>query len=163
MAYESKKKRQRKNNASDDSNDRTIHKNKYVFIEFGNPAYYSRSSSYEEEFFLRKPTPTERREMVINYIIRRDGNPINIPKLASRLAASDRTIQLLLRKLQDEKLIEIILNYSASGQRKENSYRYIGEPVKYYGSMRKIVPVFVIMIGKILSLKISAGGIVKMT
>lgn len=134
MADGSKRKRRRKNNAGDDPNDRTIHKNKYGFIEFENPAYYSRSSSHEEEFLLRKPTLIERREMVINYIIRRDGKPINIPKLASRLAVSDRTIQLLLRKLQEDKLIVIIPNYSESGQRKENSYRYIGEPVKYYGS-----------------------------
>ena len=74
------KKRRRKNNSSDNFNDRTIHKNKYGFIEFENPAYYQSGTSHEEEFLLRKPTPSERREMVINYIIRRDGKLINIPE-----------------------------------------------------------------------------------
>lgn len=52
----------------------------------------------EPEF--RKPTPAERKEIILNYIRARNGKPLNMQKLAKLLAVSVRTIQKHLRNLE---------------------------------------------------------------
>jgi len=123
-----------------EENERECFGNKYGFIEVKNPYYMQDYSSDSEEhdcsreYLLRKPTPSERREIVINTIIQSKGRAFSIVKLASLLAVSDRTIQTLLRNLQKEGLINITPHYGKNGARKCNSYRYIGEPCKRYGT-----------------------------
>jgi len=123
-----------------EENERECFGNKYGFIEVKNPYYmqdYSSDSGEHDcsrEYLLRKPTPSERREIVINTIIQSKGRAFSIVKLASLLAVSDRTIQTLLRNLQKEGLIEITPRYNKNGARKSNSYRYIGEPCERYGT-----------------------------
>lgn len=117
-------------------------RNKYGFIQIKNP-YYRQDYSDNDDgiihdcgslYLLRKPTPAERREIVINTIIAGNGRPFKISKLANRLAVSDRTIQLLLKSLMNDGLIEIIKRYNKNGLQKSNSYRYIGEQCEFYGS-----------------------------
>ncbi|MGM9646128.1 MAG: hypothetical protein ACI3XS_05520 [Eubacteriales bacterium] len=116
--------------------------NKYGFIALKNPDYLKhKRDNYdgeiycdEREYIYRKPNPSERREIVINTIIESCGRAFSIPKLASLLAISDRTLQTLLKSLQSEKLIEVIPRYSKNGARKSNVYKYIGSPCKFYGS-----------------------------
>lgn len=115
--------------------DETIHKHKFGFIEIENPEYYDNNYYFSpSEFLMRKATPEERKEMVVNYIIRRDGKPINLEKLAAKLAVSKRTIQSLMRSLKEEGLIEVLPNYEQNGRQGHNSYRYIGPPMDRFGS-----------------------------
>ena len=115
--------------------DETIHKNKYGFIEIENPEYYNNNYCFSPyEFLMRKATPEERREMVVNYIICRDGKPINLEKLAAKLAVSKRTIQSLMKSLKEDGLIDVLPNYEQNGRQGHNSYRYIGPPTDKFGS-----------------------------
>lgn len=106
--------------------------NQYGFVWFKNPHYLVDDD--DQEYILRKPTPKERREIVINTIIECNGRTFAIPKLARRLGVSDRTIQSILRQLQKEGLIEIIPRHGKNGKQKANAYRYIGPPCEKYGS-----------------------------
>lgn len=113
----------------------TVHKNKFGFVEIENPVYYNNNYYYSPpQFLMRKATPEERREMVVNYIIRRDGKPIDINKLADKFAMSKRTIQSLMKSLKDEKLIEVQPTFDKRGNQWHNSYRYIGPAVEKFGS-----------------------------
>ena len=115
--------------------DHTIHKHKYGFIEIENPEYYDNHDCFAPpEFLMRKATPEERREMVINYIIRRRGKPIDLEKLAVKLAVSKRTIQSLMRRLKDDRLIEVKPNFDEAGRQIHSSYLYIGPKCETYGS-----------------------------
>ena len=113
----------------------TVHKNKFGFVEIENPVYYDNNYYHAPpQFLMRKATPEERREMVVNYIIRRNGKPINIDNLANKLAVSKRTIQLLMKSLKDEGLIDVQPTFDKCGKQRHNSYRYIGPPVEKFGS-----------------------------
>lgn len=116
---------------------------KYGFIAIKNPDYLKDKQAQgllgntycdEREYLFRKPTVKERREIVINTVIEGNGRPISIPKLARLLAISDRTLQTLLKKLQEEKIIEVIPRYAKNGARKCSSYKYIGPPCEFYGT-----------------------------
>ena len=115
--------------------DHTVHKHKYGFVEIENPEYYDNHDCFAPpEFLMRKATPEERREMVINYIIRRRGKPIDLEKLAVKLAVSKRTIQSLMRRLKDDQLIEVKPNFDEAGRQIRSSYLYIGPKCETYGS-----------------------------
>lgn len=116
---------------------------KYGFIAIENPDYLKDKrepgilgTTYcdEREYLFRKPTVKERREIVINTVIESNGRPISIPKLARLLAVSDRTLQTLLKTLQEEKIIEVVPHYAKNGARKSSSYKYIGPPCEFYGT-----------------------------
>ncbi len=113
----------------------------YDFIELENPNYMQDYETvidtdldYSSKYLLRKPTPKERREIIINTIIECNGRSFSVPKLAKLLAVSDRTLQNILRKLKSEGIIEITPRYGKNGVQKSNSYRYIGEPCDFYGN-----------------------------
>ena len=115
--------------------DNTIHKNKYGFIEIENPVYYNNNFYFAPpEFLMRKPTPEERMEIVINYIIKHSGQRIDTTKLAQKLAVSKRTIQSLMSKLKAEGLIAIEPTFDDFGCQGHNKYSYIGPPVEKFGS-----------------------------
>ena len=115
--------------------DHTVHKHMYGFVEIENPEYYDNHDCFAPPVFLmRKATPEERREMVINYIIRRRGKPIDLEKLAVKLAVSKRTIQSLMRRLKDDQLIEVKPNFDEAGRQIRSSYLYIGPKCETYGS-----------------------------
>ena len=130
-----KKRKKHRKHTLGERGDNTIHKNKFGFIEIENPEYYDNNYYFSPpEFLMRKATPEERREMVVNYIIRRDGKPIDLEKLAAKLAVSKRTIQSLMKSLKEEGLIEVLPNYGQNGRQGHNSYRYIGTPTEKFGS-----------------------------
>jgi len=121
-----KKRKKHRKHALGKEGDRTVHKNKYGFVEIENPVYYNNNYYYSPpQFLMRKATPEERREMVVNYIIRRDGKPIDLNKLADKLAVSKRTLQFLMKSLKDEGLIEVQPTFDKLGNQWHNSYRYI--------------------------------------
>ena len=109
-----------------------LKRNRYGFVYVKNPHYMKDDD--ERKYLIRKPTPKERREIIINTVIECNGRTFSIPILADRLGVTDRMVQSILRQLQKEGLIEIIPKYNKSGAQKGNSYRYIGEPCERYGS-----------------------------
>lgn len=68
-------------------------------------------------YHYRKPTPSERKEIVLNYIIDNSGTPIKIKYLSSKLAVSDKTIQKII------KVESCFINGRQSG----NKITYVGE------------------------------------
>ena len=107
-------------------------KNRYGFVYVRNPDFLIDGD--DREYFIRKPTPKERKEIVVNTVIECNGRMFAISDLAYRLGVSDRTVQMILRELQKERLIEIIPKYNKNGKQKRNAYRYIGPPCEKYGS-----------------------------
>ena len=69
-------------------------------------------------YHYRKPTPSERKEIILNYIIDNSGTPIKIKYLSSKLAVSDKTIQKII------KVESCFINGRQSG----NKITYIGTP-----------------------------------
>lgn len=107
-------------------------RNRYGFVCIKNPQYCIDDD--DREYLIRKPTPKERREIVINTVIECNGRTFKIAMLAKKLGVSDRTVQTILRQLEKDGLIEIIPKYSKNGKQKRNAYRYIGTPCERYGS-----------------------------
>jgi len=103
--------------------------NRYGFVYVKNPRYPIEDD--DREYLIRKPTPEERREILINFVIQCNGRTFSIPALADKLGVTDRTIQ---RQLQKDGLIEITPRYRENGKQKGNAYKYIGPPCKKYGS-----------------------------
>ena len=136
MADEPKKKRKhRKHTVNVYYYGNKIHKEKYGFIEIDNPEYYNSKSRFSvPEFLLRKPTPEERKEIIVNYIIDHNGKSIDMGVLAIKLCISYRLMQMVLNQLRKEGLIEVIHTFTETGKQRRNKYRYIGTPCEKYGS-----------------------------
>lgn len=78
-------------------------------------------------YHYRKPNPSERKEIILNYIIDNSGNPIKVNYLSSKLAVSDRTIQKIIRELVIEGLIKVE-SWFINGRQSGNKITYIGKP-----------------------------------
>ena len=103
----------------------------YGFIYIKNPDF---PMDDDREYLIRKPTPKERREIIINTVIECNGRTFKIHALAVRLAVSDRTVQTILRQLQKDGLIQITPRHNKDGKQVGNAYRYIGPPCESYGT-----------------------------
>ena len=78
-------------------------------------------------YHYRKPAPSERKEIVLNYIIDNSGTPIKVNYLSSKLAVSDRTIQKIIKELSNEGLIKVESCF-INGRQSGNKITYIGTP-----------------------------------
>ena len=78
-------------------------------------------------YHYRKPTPSERKEIILNYIIDNSGTPIKVNYLSSKLAVSDRTIQKIIKELANEWLIKVESCF-INGRQSGNKITYIGKP-----------------------------------
>lgn len=78
-------------------------------------------------YHYHKPTPSERKEIVLNYIIDNSGTPIKVNYLSSGLAVSDRTIQKIIKELSNEELIKVESCF-INGRQSGNKITYIGKP-----------------------------------
>lgn len=76
---------------------------------------------------LRKPTPDERLSIIENYI-RMHGNegPIKVSFFAEKLGVSDRTIQSILRLLEEKKAVTIEPVFNGNGKQQGNLYHWTG-------------------------------------
>ena len=77
-------------------------------------------------YHYRKPTPSERKEIILNYIIDNSGTPIKVNYLSSKLAVSDRTIQKIIKELVNAGLIKVESCF-INGRQSGNKITYIGE------------------------------------
>ena len=113
-----------------------LHKEKYGFIEIDNPEYYKKDNGYYAvpEFLVRKPTPEERKEIIVNYIIAHNGKSIDMFALAEKLCISKRLMQMILKSLREEGIIEVIHTFDVTGKQRKNKYRYVGAPCERYGT-----------------------------
>lgn len=136
LVDEKKKRKHRKHTINDFYHGNKFHKEKYGFIEIDNPEYYKKNNGYfaVPEFLIRKPTPEERKEIIVNYIIAHNGESIDMFAHADKLCISERLMQMILKSLREEKIIEVIHTFDANGKQRRNKYRYIGEPCVRYGS-----------------------------
>lgn len=137
MPDESKKKRKhRKHNVNLLYSGNKLHQEKYGFIEIDNPEYYKKNNGYfaVPEFLMRKPTPEERKEIIVKYIIAHNGKNIDMGALVDKLCISERLMQMILKDLRTQGLIEVIHIFSDTGKQLRNRYRYIGVPCEKYGS-----------------------------
>ncbi len=137
MSDEPKKKRKhRKHNVNLMYSGNKLHQEKYGFIEMDNPEYYKKDNGYwaVPEFLIRKPTPEERKEIIINYVIAHNGEHIDIFALADKLCISERLMQMTLKSLREAGIIEVIHTYSDTGKQLKNKYRYVGAPCERYGA-----------------------------
>ncbi len=107
-------------------------KSAYGFVRVRNPHYLQNGD--DRKYVIRKPNPIERRDIIVNTIIECNGRTFRIPILAKRLGVSDRTVQMVLRDLEREGLIEIVPMTTRRGVQIGNAYRYIGPPCEKYGS-----------------------------
>lgn len=103
----------------------------YGFIYIRNPKYPMES---DREYLTRKPTPKERREIVINTVIECNGRTFKVPVLAAKLGVSDRTLQTILRQLEKDGFIQITPKYNKQGRQIGSAYKYIGPPCESYGT-----------------------------
>ena len=78
-------------------------------------------------YHYRKPTPIERKEIILNYIIDNSGISIKVNYLSSKLAVSDRTIQKIIKELANEGLIKVEPCF-VNGRQSGNKITYIGTP-----------------------------------
>ena len=77
-------------------------------------------------YHYRKPTPSERKEIILNYIIDNSDTPIKVNYLSSKLAVSDRTIQKIIKELANEELIKVE-PFFINGRQSGNKITYIGK------------------------------------
>lgn len=77
-------------------------------------------------YHYRKPTPSERKEIILNYIIGNSGTPIKVNHLSSKLVVSDRTIQKRIKELTNERLIKVESCF-INGRQSGNKITYIDE------------------------------------
>lgn len=114
-----------------------LHKEKYGFIEIDNPEFYKKDIGYDYvglEFLMRKPTPKERKDIIINYVIVHNGEGIDMSALADDLCISKRLIQMILKSLREEGVIEIVHTFDENGKQLINKYRYVGTSRERCGS-----------------------------
>lgn len=111
-------------------------KSKYGYIEFVDRRKLKHDGwddNIEPE--IRKPTPAEREEILLNLLCERSGKPTKVSALAEAFAVSDRTIQKLLKKFEDNGLIKRESRYSKTNWQRSNIIHYIGPEVPAKGTL----------------------------
>ena len=78
-------------------------------------------------YHYRKPTPSERKEIILNHIIDNSSIQIRVNYLFSKLAVSDKTIQKIIKELANDGLIKFEPCF-INGRQSGNKITYIGTP-----------------------------------
>lgn len=78
-------------------------------------------------YHYRKPTPNERKEIILNYIIDNNGTPIKVNYLSSKLVVSDKITQKIIKELSNARLIRVEPCF-LNGRQLGNKITYVGEP-----------------------------------
>ena len=82
-------------------------KAKYGYIEFIDK-WKLKHDGWDDEIEpeIRKPTPLEREEIILNYVRVNSGKSVKVSFFAEQLAVSERTIQTALKNLENKGLIK---------------------------------------------------------
>lgn len=83
--------------------------------------------------YVRKPTPKQRKVMLLYYIRRRSGRTLTVKSIAKAFCVSERTIQKLLKELETEKVIVRTPVFNGSGLQTANKIVYIGDKPRLNG------------------------------
>lgn len=96
-------------------------KAKYGYIEFIDKRKLKHDGWDDEiEPEIRKPTPLEREEIILNYVRVNSGKSVKVSFFAEQLAVSERTIQTALKNLENKGLIK--RTPPPPGKRKHQGY-----------------------------------------
>ena len=82
---------------------------------------------------FRKPTPKQRKNILIYYLRRRSGRCRRVADIASAFHVSERTMQKLLKELEAENIIRRVPVYGESGVQKASKYIYTGDKSRLTG------------------------------
>ncbi len=100
--------------------------------------YAGRNQYGQRVYEIRKPTPTQRRCMILTYIKENDGFPVKIGWLAKKLGVTDRTIQSDLRFWEGKGFISSSPHYGDDGRQSGNIYHYDIKATVGVGAMNSI-------------------------
>ncbi len=81
----------------------------------------------------RKLTGRKRKEVLKNYLRRRSGREMKLETIASAFNVSTRSMQKLLKELEQENVIRREATYDESGRQKANRIVYIGDKPRLTG------------------------------
>ena len=96
-------------------------KAKYGYIEFIDKRKLKNDGWDDEiEPEIRKPTPLEREEIILNYVRVNSGKSVKVSFFAEQLAVSERSIQTALKNLENKGLIK--RTPPPPGKRKHQGY-----------------------------------------
>ena len=102
--------------------------------------FYFKDKNGEWQF--RKPTPLQRKAILIYYLRRRSGRAMTVKRIADDFHVSERTMQQLLKELEAEGIIRREPIYDENGFQKANKIVYIGEKARLTGDEPSIDKIF---------------------
>ncbi len=102
--------------------------------------FYFKDKNGKEHF--RKPTPRQRKNILIYYLRRRSGRCMRIADLAAAFCVSERTMQKLLKELETENIIRRVHVYGESGVQKASKYIYTGDKSRLTGKEPSIDKIY---------------------
>lgn len=102
--------------------------------------FYFKDKNGEWQF--RKPTPLQRKAILIYYLRRRSGRAMTVKRIADDFHVSERTMQKLLKELEAEGIIRREPIYDENGFQKANKIVYIGEKARLTGNEPSIDKIF---------------------
>jgi predicted transcriptional regulator len=102
-------------------------RHKYGYIEFTDKRKL-KGDGWDDQIEpeIRKPTPAEREEIVLNLIRDHSGKSTRVGRIAAALAVSERTVQKVLRKLEESGLIRRIKRTDKNNRQRANAFEYTG-------------------------------------
>lgn len=83
---------------------------------------------------MRKLTGRKRKEVLKNYLRRRSGRKMKVETIASAFNVSTRSMQKLLKELEQENVIRREAVYNENGRQKSNRIVYIGDKPRLTGN-----------------------------
>ena len=102
--------------------------------------FYFKDKNGEWQF--RKPTPLQRKAILIYYLRRRSGRAMTVKRIADDFHVSERTMQKLLKELEAEGIVRREPIYDENGFQKANKIVYIGEKARLTGDEPSIDKIF---------------------
>ena len=87
---------------------------------------------------IRKLTARKRKQVLINYLRRRSGREMKVESIAKAFNISVRSMQKLLKELEEENVIRRERVYDNDGKQRANRIIYIGERPRLTGKEMQI-------------------------
>lgn len=88
---------------------------------------------------MRKLTGRKRKQVLINYLRRRSGREMKVESIAKAFNVSVRSMQKILKELEEESFIRRERMYDEGGKQRANRIIYIGERPRLTGAITTTV------------------------